>query len=98
VRPESARITFDDGDARATVVAAMILGDRVEVAVRLDDADQELLVRHVRDDDDPRVAALAPGERVAIDFRPDRAFLLGEDDGSAPATDTPIDPLREARA
>jgi spermidine/putrescine ABC transporter ATP-binding subunit len=98
VRPETARITFEDGHANGDVVAAMVLGERVEIVVRLDDSDQDLLLRHVRDDADPRVASLGPGDRVAIDFRPDRALLLGEGNAAAPVIETAENPLREARA
>jgi spermidine/putrescine ABC transporter ATP-binding subunit len=83
LRPEMARIDFDGDGVPATVVAAMVLGDRVEIVVAL--GEQELLLRHVRDDGDARVAAVSPGDRVAVAFRPDRPLLLGESSSSAPS-------------
>lgn len=78
LRPESAELrTAGGADADATVVTAMVLGDRLQVVARLAD-DQELLLRQGRTPDDGEVASVQPGDRVGIAFRPRSGLLIGE--------------------
>jgi spermidine/putrescine transport system ATP-binding protein len=78
LRPESAELRAAGGaDADATVVTAMVLGDRLQVVARLAD-DQELLLRQGRTPDDGEVASVQPGDRVGIAFRPRSGLLIGE--------------------
>jgi spermidine/putrescine transport system ATP-binding protein len=81
LRPESAELrTAGGADADATVVTAMVLGDRLQVVARLAD-DQELLLRQGRTPDDGEVASVQPGDRVGITFRPRSGLLIGETAG-----------------
>jgi spermidine/putrescine ABC transporter ATP-binding subunit len=82
LRPEAATIRLGDGDVPATVVTAMVLGERLQCVVRLGDG-QELLLRQVRTGDDAGLAAAGPGDRVAITFRPGSGLLIEEDGGAA---------------
>jgi spermidine/putrescine transport system ATP-binding protein len=79
VRPESAELHTGDTapDAEATVITAMVLGDRLQVVARLGEG-QELLMRQGRTPDDGEVAAVQPGDRVGIAFRPRAGLLIGE--------------------
>ena len=80
LRPESAELRTAggaDADTEATVVTAMVLGDRLQVVARLAD-DQELLLRQGRTPDDGEVASVQPGDRVGIAFRPRSGLLIGE--------------------
>jgi spermidine/putrescine ABC transporter ATP-binding subunit len=78
LRPESAELrTAGGADADATVVTAMVLGDRLQVVARLAD-DQELLLRQGRTPDDGEVASVQPGDRVGIAFRQRSGLLIGE--------------------
>ena len=85
VRPEGASVAAGD-DGAATVVTAMVLGDRLQLVVRA--GDQELLVRQPREAGDTALAGLQPGDRVALLFSPRAGLLLGEAEGGAgePAT------------
>ncbi len=85
LRAEAASLGAADAACEATVVTAMVLGDRIQVLVRLDD-EQELLVRQGRSGDDRDVAALRPGDRVGVAFDARCGLLLAESD--APATPT----------
>lgn len=87
LRPEAARLrpAGEEADADATVIAAMVLGDRLQVVARLCD-DQELLLRQGRSADDGDFAAVQPGERVGLSFRPGAGLLLGQN--GAPRTST----------
>src|SRR4051812_13802417 len=68
LRPEFAEIREAGGaDADATVVTAMVLGDRLQVVARLADG-QELLLRQGRTPEDGEVAAVQPGDQVGIAF------------------------------
>jgi spermidine/putrescine transport system ATP-binding protein len=75
LRPEAAEIRAG-ADTDATVVTAMVLGDRLQLVVRLDDG-QELLLRQGRTPEDGEVAAVQPGDRVGIAFRPRSGLLIG---------------------
>jgi spermidine/putrescine ABC transporter ATP-binding subunit len=92
VRPESAELRTGPAaagaDADATVITAMVLGDRLQVVARLGDG-QELLLRQGRTPDDGEVAAVQPGDRVGIAFRPRAGLLIGEaaGDGGVEKTD-----------
>jgi spermidine/putrescine transport system ATP-binding protein len=78
VRPEAAEVrAADGGDVEATVVTAMVLGDRLQVVARLADG-QELLLRQGRTPEDGEVAAVQPGDQVGIAFRPRSGLLIGE--------------------
>jgi spermidine/putrescine ABC transporter ATP-binding subunit len=79
VRPESAELRTGGApaDVDATVITAMVLGDRLQVVARLG-AEQELLLRQGRTPDDGEVAAVQPGDRVGIAFRPRAGLLIGE--------------------
>jgi ABC-type Fe3+/spermidine/putrescine transport system ATPase subunit len=93
VRPESAEVRAVDGsDAEATVVTAMVLGDRLQVVARLGDG-QELLLRQGRTPEDGEVAAVQPGDRVGIGFRPRSGLLLGEaaGDGGVETSDQTLE-------
>jgi spermidine/putrescine transport system ATP-binding protein len=77
MRPESAEVRPVEGsDLEATVVTAMVLGDRLQVVARLADG-QELLVRQGRTPEDGEVAACRPDDRVGIAFRPRSGLLIG---------------------
>jgi spermidine/putrescine ABC transporter ATP-binding subunit len=83
LRPEFAELrAAGSGDAEATVVTAMVLGDRLQVVARLTDG-QELLLRQGRTPEDGEVAAVQPGDQVGIAFRPGSGLLIGEDAGDA---------------
>jgi spermidine/putrescine ABC transporter ATP-binding subunit len=83
VRPELAELRAGgNADVDATVVTAMVLGDRLQVVARLADG-QELLLRQVRTPEDGEVAAVQPGDQVGIAFRPGSGLLIGEDAGDA---------------
>ena len=75
LRPESAELRAG-AEPEATVVTAMVLGDRLQVVARLGDG-QELLLRQGRTADDGEVAAVQPGDAVGIAFRPRVGLLLG---------------------
>ena len=94
VRPEAAELRAGgaEGDAEATVITAMVLGDRLQVVARVGDG-QELLVRQGRSPDDGEVAAVQPGDRVGIAFRPRSGLLIGEaaDDGGVQTTDPTLE-------
>src|SRR4051812_40785536 len=78
LRPEAAalRARTSDADTDVTVITAMVLGDRLQVVARLADG-QELLLRQGRSPEDGDVAAVQPGDRAAIDFRPRSGLLIG---------------------
>jgi ABC-type Fe3+/spermidine/putrescine transport system ATPase subunit len=80
LRPEAAAI--GGGDVEATVVTAMVLGDRLQVVARLRDG-QELLLRQPRAPEDTELVAVQPGDTVGISFRPRAGLLLGESAGDA---------------
>jgi spermidine/putrescine transport system ATP-binding protein len=86
LRPEATEVTRAATDAEATVVTAMVLGDRLQVVLRFGDG-QELLLRQGRSSEDGDVAAVQPGDRVGVAFRPRSGLLLGEAADGA-ATDT----------
>jgi spermidine/putrescine transport system ATP-binding protein len=76
LRPEGAVLrAHGSADVQATVVTAMVLGDRLQVVVRLDD-DQEMLIRQGRSPEDGELAALTPGDAVGVEFRPGAGLLL----------------------
>jgi spermidine/putrescine transport system ATP-binding protein len=78
LRPESAEVRVVEGaDLEASVVTAMVLGDRLQVVARLDDG-QELLLRQSRAPEDGEVAAVQPGDRVGIVLRPRSGLLIGK--------------------
>ena len=78
LRPESAEVGAVEGaDLEATVVTAMVLGDRLQVVARLADG-QELLVRQGRTPEDGEVAAVQPGDRVGVALRPRSGLLIGK--------------------
>jgi spermidine/putrescine ABC transporter ATP-binding subunit len=78
LRPESGEVRAVEGaDLEATVVTAMVLGDRLQVVARLDDG-QELLLRQGRTPEDGEVAASRPGDRVGIALRPRSGLLIGK--------------------
>jgi hypothetical protein len=83
LRPEAAelRAAGAPADAEATVITAMVLGDRLQVVARLGDG-QELLLRQGRSPDDGEVAAVQPGDRVGLAFRPRAGLLIGEAAGA----------------
>jgi spermidine/putrescine transport system ATP-binding protein len=83
LRPEAAELR-QGAETEATVVTAMVLGDRLQVVARFNDG-QELLLRQVRRPEDGEIAAVQPGEHVGIAFRPQAGLLLGE--GGAAAGD-----------
>jgi len=80
VRPEGATIARDSDGATATVVTAMVLGDRLQVVVRI--GDQELLLRQPREPGDAGLAGLQPGDRIGVAFAPGAGLLLGETSGT----------------
>src|SRR4051794_1568255 len=92
LRPEAAEIRTVDAGIDATVVTAMVLGDRVQVVARLAGG-QELLLRQGRSPDSGDVAAVQPGERVGIALRPRGGLLLGEaaGDGGVETTDATLE-------
>jgi spermidine/putrescine ABC transporter ATP-binding subunit len=78
LRPESGEVRAVEGaDLEATVVTAMVLGDRLQVVARLADG-QELLLRQGRTPEDGEVAAVQPGDRVGIALRPRSGLLIGK--------------------
>jgi spermidine/putrescine transport system ATP-binding protein len=78
LRPESAEVRAVEGaDLEATVVTAMVLGDRLQVVARLADG-QELLLRQGRTPEDGEVAAVQPGDQVGIALRPRSGLLIGK--------------------
>jgi spermidine/putrescine transport system ATP-binding protein len=78
VRPEAGEIgAHPRHDVMATVVTAMVLGDRLQVVARLGDG-QEVLLRQGRAPDDTEIAATQPGDQVGIAFRPQCGLLIGE--------------------
>jgi spermidine/putrescine ABC transporter ATP-binding subunit len=84
LRPESAAVAPGDD---ATVVTAMVLGDRLQLVVRLGDG-QELLLRQPRRDGDQDLARLAPGDRVGLAFAARAGLLLS---GEEPAQDLALE-------
>jgi spermidine/putrescine ABC transporter ATP-binding subunit len=94
LRPEAAELRAGggEGDSEATVITAMVLGDRLQVVARLGDG-QELLVRQGRSPDDGEVAAVQPGDRVGLAFRPRSGLLIGEAaaDGGGTTTDLSLE-------
>jgi spermidine/putrescine transport system ATP-binding protein len=86
VRPESGAVEAGhgdgdrdgDGDGRceATVVTAMVLGDRLQVVARLGDG-AEVLLRQPRAAGDRDLASLQPGDPVGVAFAPQAGLLLG---------------------
>jgi spermidine/putrescine transport system ATP-binding protein len=93
LRPEAAEVRgHDGGDAEATVVTAMVLGDRLQVVARLADG-QELLLRQGRTPEDGEVASVQPGDHVGIAFRPRSGLLIGEaaGDGGVELTDPTLE-------
>jgi spermidine/putrescine ABC transporter ATP-binding subunit len=77
LRPEAMQIGSDGQHAEATVVTAMVLGDRLQVVARLGDG-QEVLLRQGRSPEDGEIAAVQTGDRVGIAFRPRAGLLIGE--------------------
>jgi ABC-type Fe3+/spermidine/putrescine transport system ATPase subunit len=78
LRPESAEVRAVDGaDLEATVVTAMVLGDRLQVVARLEDG-QELLLRQGRKPEDGEVASVQPDDQVGIALRPRSGLLIGK--------------------
>jgi spermidine/putrescine transport system ATP-binding protein len=75
LRPEAAELRAG-AETEATVITAMVLGDRLQVVARFADG-QELLLRQPRRPEDGELAAVQPGDRVAIAFRPQAGLLLG---------------------
>jgi spermidine/putrescine transport system ATP-binding protein len=92
LRPEAAELRPAAADAEATVITAMVLGDRLQVVARLADG-QELLLRQGRSPEDGEVAAVQPGDRVGIAFRPRAGLLIGEaaGDGGVERTDPTLE-------
>jgi spermidine/putrescine transport system ATP-binding protein len=91
LRPEAAEIHSGAADAAATVVTAMVLGDRLQVVARLGDG-QELLVRQGRSPEDGEVAGVQPGDSVGIAFRPRSGLLIGPGaDGALETTDSTLE-------
>ena len=90
LRPEGSVLRTGPGDVEASIVTAMVLGDRLQVVARLADG-QELLIRQGRSDEDAAVAALGPGDPVGIDFRPRAGLLLGR----ARNGSRPVSPVQE---
>ena len=93
LRPESAEVRGVEGcDVEATVVTAMVLGDRLQVVARLADG-QELLLRQGRTPEDGEVAACQPGDHVGIAFRPRSGLLIGEaaGDGGVESADQTLE-------
>jgi spermidine/putrescine transport system ATP-binding protein len=94
LRPEAAEIRppGEPANAEATVVTAMVLGERLQVVARLGDG-QEVLLRQGRSPEDGAVAAAQPGDRVGIAFRRNAGLLLGgaEDAGAVQATDPTLE-------
>jgi spermidine/putrescine transport system ATP-binding protein len=96
VRPEAAEIgAHPRHDVMATVVTAMVLGDRLQVVARLGDG-QEVLLRQGRSAGDAVVAAAQPGDQVGIAFRPQCGLLMGEAAHGGPQSTDPT--LEEAVA
>jgi hypothetical protein len=91
LRPEGAEVRRGEGDAPATVVTAMVLGERLQLVVRCGDG-QEVLLRQGRSADDAELAAAGPGERIGIAFRPRCGLLIGTDaEDGAPQVDTTLE-------
>jgi spermidine/putrescine transport system ATP-binding protein len=93
VRPESAEVGAQPRhEVLATVVTAMVLGDRLQVVARLGDG-QEVLLRQARSSGDAEVAAARPGDQVGLAFRPRCGLLLGEAaaDGGAQTRDPTLE-------
>ena len=89
LRPESASVQRGPGGVQASVVTAMVLGDRLQLVVRVADG-QELLIRQPREAGSEGLAALQPGDAVALTFGTGAGLLLGE------AGDAPSAPVEEA--
>jgi hypothetical protein len=85
LRPEGAELRLGDAEVTGTVVTAMVLGDRLQVVVRLAEG-QELLVRQGRSAQDADLAALGPGDDVGVEFRQGAGLLVAVGgDGRGPA-------------
>jgi ABC-type Fe3+/spermidine/putrescine transport system ATPase subunit len=91
LRPEAMELRAG-AELEATVVTAMVLGDRLQVVARLDDG-QELLLRQGRTPEDGEVAAVQPGDRVGIALRPRAGLLIGgaAEGGGVQATDPTLE-------
>jgi spermidine/putrescine ABC transporter ATP-binding subunit len=85
LRPESAAVQRTPGGLDASVVTAMVLGDRLQVVVRLVDG-QELLVRQPREAGSESLAGLQPGDAVGLKLAAGAGLMLGaaDDAGTAP--------------
>jgi ABC-type Fe3+/spermidine/putrescine transport system ATPase subunit len=86
LRPEEAAIAAGRGECEAAVVTAMVLGDRLQLVVRLDDG-QELLLRQPRRAGDEDLARLGPGDRVGLTFAAHAGLLLSAKGGGEAAAD-----------
>jgi spermidine/putrescine transport system ATP-binding protein len=86
LRPEAAAVSRSKGVLDATVVTAMVLGDRLQVVVRLGDG-QELLIRQPREAGSEALVGLQPDDAVALMFAAQAGLLLGgaNDGHAAPA-------------
>jgi spermidine/putrescine transport system ATP-binding protein len=92
LRPEGAVLRArGSADVQATVVTAMVLGDRLQVVVRLAD-DQELLIRQGRSPEDGELAALVPGDAVGVEFRAGAALLTRVGGHTATASEEQLEP------
>jgi spermidine/putrescine transport system ATP-binding protein len=92
LRPEGAVLRAKgSADVQATVVTAMVLGDRLQVVVRLAD-DQELLIRQGRSPEDGELAGLVPGDAVGVEFRAGAALLTRVGGHTATASEEQLEP------
>ena len=94
LRPESAAVQRAPGGLDASVVTAMVLGDRLQVVVRLADG-QELLVRQPREAGSESLAGLQPGDAVTLKLAAGAGLLLGAaDDARTAPVEDPAAPER----
>ena len=72
------------GGLDASVVTAMVLGDRLQLVVRLVDG-QELLVRQPREAGSESLAGLQPGDAVGLKLAAGAGLMLGAADDARTA-------------
>ena len=86
LRPDDIRVNTREEGVPASLVASMVLGHEVQIVVRLESGD-ELIARQGRAGEDG-VPALAPGDRIWLDWPEEAPLLLGAADRPAADTDT----------
>ena len=86
LRPDDIRVNAREEGVAASLVASMVLGHEVQTVARLETGD-EIIARQSRAEEDG-VAALAPGDRIWLEWPEQAPLLLGA--GTATDTTSPV--------